>query len=291
MSSYTVNLKLLRQVCVLITCTLLLSCAFSSCNTPTAVELEDRSVSSGRIKDTILLQFYFGMTETDVKGVAEYLCHDTDAGTKLTPIAAYKDGYAFGFQTDRFNIISKINFYFDYDNNLFRIESRLIHYSAINKNDTGLKLLALEEDLIEFMSKNKKSKPRTGGTQSDAKCYWLDGNMRVDFLHDNASFMFVHSDIRAERKILAINAEKAEKIRIAQEREQNRLANRTIEQKVAEDAVIEYEIAARQGDKMQMYVQAGMCCAAFLQAHDEANYRKWKDIEHNIGRQIGAPQY
>ena len=52
-----------------------------------------------------------------------------------------------------------------------------------------------------------------------------------------------------------------------------------ISNKVANDAVEKYEIVARQGDKTQMYVQAGMCAAAFLQAKDEANYDKWKAIE------------
>lgn len=60
---------------------------------------------------------------------------------------------------------------------------------------------------------------------------------------------------------------------------------------VCKDAVNEFLIAARQGDKMQMYAQAGFCCAAFLQVQDEANYRKWKAIEREIGRQIGMPQY
>ena len=64
-----------------------------------------------------------------------------------------------------------------------------------------------------------------------------------------------------------------------------------IENKVAADAVKQYEIAERQGDKMQMYVQASMCSAAFLQAQDEANYKKWKGIESKIAQQIGVPTY
>ncbi len=61
----------------------------------------------------------------------------------------------------------------------------------------------------------------------------------------------------------------------------------SIHEKVCNDFVQQYEIAARQGDKMQMYVQAGMCSAAFLQAKDEQNYKKWKEIETNLARQVG----
>jgi len=52
-----------------------------------------------------------------------------------------------------------------------------------------------------------------------------------------------------------------------------------IENKVANDAVQEYEIAKNQGDKTQICVQAGLVSAAYLQAKDESNYQKWKTIE------------
>lgn len=53
----------------------------------------------------------------------------------------------------------------------------------------------------------------------------------------------------------------------------------SIENKVAEDAVTQYEIAKNQGDKIQTCVQAGLVSASFLQAKDEENYNKWKAIE------------
>ena len=52
-----------------------------------------------------------------------------------------------------------------------------------------------------------------------------------------------------------------------------------ISDKVASDSVQEYNIAKRQGDIMQICVQAGLVSAAFLQAQDEINYQKWKKIE------------
>lgn len=61
--------------------------------------------------------------------------------------------------------------------------------------------------------------------------------------------------------------------------------------KVATDAVAQYEIAARQGDKIQICVQAGLVSAAFLQAKDEANYQTWKATEKNVCTRAGLPQF
>jgi len=40
---------------------------------------------------------------------------------------------------------------------------------------------------------------------------------------------------------------------------------------------------------MDAYVQASLVAAAFLQAEDEANYKKWKEIEKQEGRRAGMP--
>ena len=62
---------------------------------------------------------------------------------------------------------------------------------------------------------------------------------------------------------------------------------RRIERDVAADSVKEYEIAKRSGSAMDAYVHAGMVCAAYLQANDETNYRKWKKIEREEGIRAG----
>jgi hypothetical protein len=49
--------------------------------------------------------------------------------------------------------------------------------------------------------------------------------------------------------------------------------------KVADDAVAQYQIAKRQGDPMQICVQAGMVSAAYLQAKNEGAYNQWKATE------------
>lgn len=67
--------------------------------------------------------------------------------------------------------------------------------------------------------------------------------------------------------------------------------DKTIENMVANDAVKQYDIAKNQGDKIQICVQAGLVSASYLQAQDETNYRKWKDIESQDCARAGMPKY
>lgn len=60
-----------------------------------------------------------------------------------------------------------------------------------------------------------------------------------------------------------------------------------IENQVANDAIIQYEIAVRNGSDMDAYVQAGIVAAAFLQANNEENYKKWKAIENQMSKKLG----
>lgn len=62
----------------------------------------------------------------------------------------------------------------------------------------------------------------------------------------------------------------------------------TIQNQVAVDAEAQYDIAKRQGDPTQCYVQAGLVAAAYLQAKDEANYNKWKAIEQEEAKRAGV---
>ncbi len=64
----------------------------------------------------------------------------------------------------------------------------------------------------------------------------------------------------------------------------------TIENQVAADAVKQYEIAKNSGNAIDAYVHAGMVAAAYLQAKDEPNYKKWKDIEKQEAINAGMPQ-
>lgn len=63
-----------------------------------------------------------------------------------------------------------------------------------------------------------------------------------------------------------------------------------INDQVSSDMVKQYEIAKSHGDKMQICVQAGIVSASFLQAQDDANYKKWKSIEDADCRRAGLPR-
>lgn len=56
---------------------------------------------------------------------------------------------------------------------------------------------------------------------------------------------------------------------------------------VADDVVQQFDIARRQGDPIQICVQAGLVSAAYLQAKDEDKYRKWKQVEADFCRAAG----
>lgn len=76
------------------------------------------------------------------------------------------------------------------------------------------------------------------------------------------------------------------------EKERNRQVQKemaNIHNQVAEDAVTQYEIAKRNGDKMTTCVQAGLVSAAYLQAKDEANFNKWKATEKSDCAAAGMP--
>ena len=52
-----------------------------------------------------------------------------------------------------------------------------------------------------------------------------------------------------------------------------------IEDQVAADSVRQYNLSKQGGDAIEICVQAGLVTAAYLQAEDQPNYLKWKDIE------------
>lgn len=63
-----------------------------------------------------------------------------------------------------------------------------------------------------------------------------------------------------------------------------------VEKAVAADQVKQYDIAKRSGDRMQTCVQAGTVKAAFLQAKDEDNYKKWMAVEKADCAAAGMPR-
>ena len=64
----------------------------------------------------------------------------------------------------------------------------------------------------------------------------------------------------------------------------------SIENKVATDAVDQYNIAKQSGGPMDACVAAGMVTAAYLQAEDQANYSRWKATKRVDCQAAGLPQ-
>lgn len=60
-----------------------------------------------------------------------------------------------------------------------------------------------------------------------------------------------------------------------------------IHKQVVEDAIKQYEITKRSGTPIDAVVHAGLVSAAYLQAKDEPNYKKWKAIEEEERKRAG----
>lgn len=63
-----------------------------------------------------------------------------------------------------------------------------------------------------------------------------------------------------------------------------------LEESVAKDSVDQYEIAKRSGKAIDICVHAGLVSAAYLQAKNEPEYKKWKAIETADCERAGMPQ-
>lgn len=72
--------------------------------------------------------------------------------------------------------------------------------------------------------------------------------------------------------------------------EQAHDAVQDINQQVVRDMIAQYEIAKRNGDRMEVCVHAGIVAAGFLQAHDEAGYQRWKGVEKQDCAAAGVPR-
>lgn len=63
----------------------------------------------------------------------------------------------------------------------------------------------------------------------------------------------------------------------------------SIYRKVAQDAEVQYGMASRQGDAIQICVQAGLVAAAHLQAQAEDQFVTWKATEKRDCEAAGMP--
>jgi hypothetical protein len=62
-----------------------------------------------------------------------------------------------------------------------------------------------------------------------------------------------------------------------------------VEDKVATDAIDQYNLVSRSGSSMDKCVHAGLVAAAFVQAKDQDNFKKWKSVEQMDCAIAGVP--
>ena len=65
---------------------------------------------------------------------------------------------------------------------------------------------------------------------------------------------------------------------------------RTIEQQVATDSEVQYNITKQSGTAIDQCVHAGMVAAAYLQAKDQSSYATWKAVERRDCDAAGVPR-
>lgn len=63
---------------------------------------------------------------------------------------------------------------------------------------------------------------------------------------------------------------------------------RQVREKPVKDAIAEYKIVAKTGDKLLMIKHASKVAEACLKSHDEAGYRKWRKHADDLGTEVGA---
>lgn len=64
----------------------------------------------------------------------------------------------------------------------------------------------------------------------------------------------------------------------------------TLYNQVASDAVKRYEIVSRSGNPIDICLHAGIAAASFVQAKDEVNYTRWREVERRDCAKAGVPR-
>jgi hypothetical protein len=85
-----------------------------------------------------------------------------------------------------------------------------------------------------------------------------------------------------------IQANKSPRERAADVRTEIEPYKQDLEQQMIEEALQQYAIVKRSGDKMEICMRAGVIEQSYLQAHDEKNYNAWKKIKKQDCRRAGV---
>lgn len=171
----------------------------------TAIELEDESIKEDKSWDTITSDFVLGMTKKQVIEHCKELLADTLIGN-LT------DGnFYYAIETKSFKIPLRLDFYYDNEERLFRIQEKVI-LNLLEKKKGSNSNAILKNELLQNYKNAFGKTPLTNGTQPNAKYYWLSGDKRFDYVELQNNYILASTKISLERKQIAFINELDRKI-------------------------------------------------------------------------------
>ena len=186
------------------------------------IELENESLASGIIDDTLIFDCLFGMSKADLnRRLKEFETQN------LIQLNADSSALSFTETPNKMGIYRTTVFEF-YSDKLFRTRTYYYPEQVVKK---GLKKYDIESELINKIKVNNRLKnPLENGTQA-SKFYWLHGNKRIDFYDTLGLYIEVNSDMRIEKLIVKNGEQEAKELAKKQREEDEK-----IEQKLKEIA-------------------------------------------------------
>ena len=163
----------------------------------TAIELEDESIKEGG-SDTITSDFVLGMTKKQVVKHCKEL-------KKKNIIADLSNGkFYYAIETKNFKIPLMLDFYYDNEEKLFRVQEQVI-LNLLEKKEKNNPNVDLKKELLQNYKDAFGKTPLTNGTQPNSKFYWLSGDKRFDYVESKNNCALATTKISLERKMIAFN--------------------------------------------------------------------------------------
>lgn len=205
-------------------------------------------------------KFYVGTVTADLKGEGKM--------SKDSIVTMEVDGLRF---------YAKTVFYYGYDSKLSAMQWYVYPEDP--------KCTDFKSRFIKMVSAREKCAPTMFGAKNYSSMFWLNGDLRVDFFESEKVMGIIFTSIRMEQAIAKVD-DSLNRLQQAYESSVN-----AVYSEVTQQLIEEYNIAKRQGDKMQTYVSAGMVCQGMLSDRNELGYRKWKEIEKQCAVEVGIRTY
>ncbi len=191
---------LLNSPAILMACLILTSCESNQKQKEEelkniAIQLEDKSIASGKRIDKLNHGYLFGMTRDQVYKQSLELSSDNTVGIYSDSTVYYR------FKTKNFILWNLVEFYY-YKGKLWRTVESVMQEKNEPQNKTNADYIT---EVLMDTKKNFGEHPYTNGIRG-SKFYWLRTNIRIDYferiISDSVKRVFVaYSDIPVERVI------------------------------------------------------------------------------------------